>query len=679
MKNSIKQFLTTILIAAVIFYVIPVSVPAGETEITSVSENSAPRTLDGLFPELFYADPLPTPDFSNLGVAAVNVMEDMRLRTENYPSSYDGRSYSYITPVKCQQFEDCQAFAFCATSEASMIKNGLFNSSLDLSEAHVCYIDALRNNKRTNDLANYVNISTYCEAMIKGMGPVLESDVKYDDMVTAKTYNTQYVLGDDQVNSQIAQLKTVYWTFSSPNESIVTRDKVKELITKYGAVISDVYTSSNYFTYASSNQESTLYCPQEYTPNHAITIIGWDDNYNKNNFATAAPENGAWLCKNSWGTGNGIGNGYFWLSYCDKSMDYFTAFEYAPLGTFATKASVNKESLEMFVGKSETITLTANNAIDTLDIRVVCQSPARILSEEKVGNTYTLKVVSDYEYKPKRTSDKRTVTIYAGTTAHMENATSQIFKAEIPFTCQKPSLLVNGQSEDREMNLVLGQNKEFQTNLLFGTQTDTQMLVPYVENGRIAHDDLESSFYTYKSSDDNIISVEDTVTGKKPLEDYFPDWTVYTQSFLMKALSYGTSVVTASNNTAANAVKLTVHVTSEGLAGDSLNQRFETCKDSLNVSIPLSVTTKEGIDVSDQLYTKDGVAYKVKNGIFTAAVTPDDTHYQSFPVYFSDGTNEYEYTVNILLRQKEHVFDGIDSAKSDGKHACILYKTCKEC
>ena len=89
--------------------------------------------------------------------------------------------------------------------------------------------------------------------------------------------------------------------------------------------------------------------------NHAVTIIGWDDNYPKENFLAdhQPPGDGAWLVRNSWGSGeeefpdcgetnwgipvqkkdengepvfdeNGdpvmVGSGYFWLSYHDMTL-----------------------------------------------------------------------------------------------------------------------------------------------------------------------------------------------------------------------------------------------------------------------------------------------------------------------------------------------------------------------
>ena len=54
--------------------------------------------------------------------------------------------------------------------------------------------------------------------------------------------------------------------------------------------------------------------------NHAVIIIGWDDNYSRSNFKTQPASDGAWLAKNSWGT-SGSEKGYFWMSYEQKIYD----------------------------------------------------------------------------------------------------------------------------------------------------------------------------------------------------------------------------------------------------------------------------------------------------------------------------------------------------------------------
>ena len=114
-----------------------------------------------------------------------------------------------------------------------------------------------------------------------------------------------------------------------------------------GKVHSSKYISGNWAHYTSVPDVA----------NHAVTIVGWDDNYPKDNFlqgttwdpeandgegadvydpetgepaVATPPENGAFLVKNSWGSVTeefphkdkwGVdGEGYFWLSYYDKSI-----------------------------------------------------------------------------------------------------------------------------------------------------------------------------------------------------------------------------------------------------------------------------------------------------------------------------------------------------------------------
>ena len=54
-------------------------------------------------------------------------------------------------------------------------------------------------------------------------------------------------------------------------------------------------------------------------PDHAVTIVGWNDAYPASNFANAPPGPGAFIVKNSWGTGWGQ-QGYFYVSYYDTQF-----------------------------------------------------------------------------------------------------------------------------------------------------------------------------------------------------------------------------------------------------------------------------------------------------------------------------------------------------------------------
>lgn len=85
--------------------------------------------------------------------------------------------------------------------------------------------------------------------------------------------------------------------------------------------------SDRYFDTGIKTTGKAYYCNSNNAEtNHIITIIGWDDNYSKNNFNSLnKPKiDGAWLIQNSWGTSYNDG-GYFWVSYDDAIIEHYIA------------------------------------------------------------------------------------------------------------------------------------------------------------------------------------------------------------------------------------------------------------------------------------------------------------------------------------------------------------------
>lgn len=121
---------------------------------------------------------------------------------------------------------------------------------------------------------------------------------------------------------------------------------IKNAIMTYGAVNFAFYwegLSNVDGAYWSQTNKCYYYNGSSYS-NHEIAFIGWNDDFDKTKFRTPPAGNGAFLCKNSWGTTFGD-NGYFWISYYDTSIDDIVSFnnaepitnyrgkyEYDPLG-----------------------------------------------------------------------------------------------------------------------------------------------------------------------------------------------------------------------------------------------------------------------------------------------------------------------------------------------------------
>ena len=200
-----------------------------------------------------------------------------------------------------------------------------------------------------------------------GRGAVLESEMPFENNENL-IYLSELDKPVDTVVTETVTFPSVYKEYESNGKVIYTnggsdsnlkiysdndiknfRNAIKNHIVNYGAI--SAVTAGNEIQYY-SNQDNlgaseAYFCNDESAiRDHAVTIVGWDDNYSRDNFKGAAKpkDNGAYICLNSYGTGS-FKNGYLYISYEDvliesylygiksaDSVNYQKIYQYNPTG-----------------------------------------------------------------------------------------------------------------------------------------------------------------------------------------------------------------------------------------------------------------------------------------------------------------------------------------------------------
>ncbi len=157
-------------------------------------------------------------------------------------------------------------------------------------------------NLKQQDGGDYTMSMAY---LLAWQGPVLESEDPYGDGKTTEGLSPRKHVQE----VQIIEAKDF--------------ETIKKMVFKYGGVQSSFYASvlnKNTGNTKNYNPSTNSYCYiGNEKPNHDIVIIGWDDNYPKENFNVDVEGNGAFLCRNSWGEDFGD-NGDFYISYYDTNI-----------------------------------------------------------------------------------------------------------------------------------------------------------------------------------------------------------------------------------------------------------------------------------------------------------------------------------------------------------------------
>ncbi|MBR4759411.1 MAG: hypothetical protein IK078_04595, partial [Lachnospiraceae bacterium] len=203
----------------------------------------------------------------------------------SFEASYDPRDYGLVTEVKDQgRTALCWDFAANSTAESVLIKTCGYERSIDLSEYQTAAF-AYMSLKDSGELQDNMTFYEFCNdggrpsyvwnQWIKGYGPADE-----DVYPAMSSVSENCVMTENMETEHIRSLASV---------KAVEDDKeaVKAEIMGKGAVFALYYSYPLYYNdFVNERGDSSYYMPYSVeSKNHAISIVGWDDDFPAEAFA----------------------------------------------------------------------------------------------------------------------------------------------------------------------------------------------------------------------------------------------------------------------------------------------------------------------------------------------------------------------------------------------------------
>lgn len=288
-------------------------------------------------------------------------------KAASLPSKYDLRDHGLTTSIKDQGVTGaCWSFAAIKAAESSAIINSIADAdSVDFSENHLAWYSyngiTDKSDSMYGDSITNISGSGTIRPFFQPMGSQA-STFAYDvggNVLTAITTLAQWSGAETEqqapfIAGSLEEERNMASSMSAAGETMrynslahlqnaqcydnSSRAQIKQALMEHGAIDISMYYDASGFEDNTTHGKSfyqTRYAGQmaQAMANHCVTIVGWDDNYSRDNFAFKPSGNGAWLIANSY-SADYNDDGYFWMSYYEPSIcDIFT-FDVEPVSNY---------------------------------------------------------------------------------------------------------------------------------------------------------------------------------------------------------------------------------------------------------------------------------------------------------------------------------------------------------
>lgn len=254
-------------------------------------------------------------------------------------SQFSLNDYMKLDVENQRDTQECWAFSILNSMETNLFMKEQIK--IDFSERHMDYstsnsiygenVDFKYDRPTRIGAINEVGLAY----LTNGQGAVLENEMKFENNMNSIKNSDLNIQPVYYVQDYI-QFPNIYKTYDSDgnikyynsygneyDESEIgyIRSQIKKYISENGALVSVMpskYTKG--YNNTDDITKATAFCSKDITQNrdHAITIVGWDDNYSKENFGeTNKPKNdGAYIVLQSYGE-HFFDKGYIYISYED--------------------------------------------------------------------------------------------------------------------------------------------------------------------------------------------------------------------------------------------------------------------------------------------------------------------------------------------------------------------------